>query len=65
MKMKPEPCNRILSLGHGYRIHCTHIKGCCPLHDRKRPSAPPEPEALTPHEVTTPTPPALSLFEAV
>ena len=58
-----EPCNRMLYLGHGYRIPCAHIKGCCPLHNLKPVS---KPEALLPpRERTTPAPPALSLFEAV
>ena len=69
----PEPCNRPIHAGFGFRYPCAHIRGCCPIHDRKLVTASgpiivaaDEPGALTPPTgTTTPAPPALSLFEAV
>ena len=66
-----EPCNRPIYAGFGFRYPCAHIRGCCPIHDRKLAAtsgpiivAADEPEALLPPTgTTTPVPPALSLFD--
>jgi len=67
-----EPCNRLIYAGFGFRYPCTHIRGCCPIHNLPVATSGPiivaadESEALLPPTgTTTPAPPALSLFEAV